>query len=96
MTICLDTDIENFSSVPESERSKTSVLSHQSDEILRECWKTWRLSAPYRAVVYLSLVKSKYDQDQLNVEDINDALRSLDKVTKEHDFGSWATADVSF
>ncbi|KAI8362653.1 hypothetical protein BD560DRAFT_484076 [Blakeslea trispora] len=93
MTICLDTDIENFSSVPESERSKTSVLSHQSDEILRECWKTWRLSAPYRAVVYLSLVKSKYDQDQLNVEDINDALRSLDKVTKEHDFGSWATAD---
>ncbi|KAG2232103.1 hypothetical protein INT48_006780 [Thamnidium elegans] len=79
MNACLDRDIENFSSVPESERSKTSVLTHPSDELLRECWKTWRLSSPFRAILYLTLAKSKFDKDELSIEDINEAIRSLDK-----------------
>lgn len=95
MNACLDRDIENFSSVPESERSKTSVLTHPSDELLRECWKTWRLSSPFRAILYLTLVKSKFDKDELTIDDINEAIRSLDKVMKESDIHSWAIVDVN-
>jgi class 3 adenylate cyclase len=95
MNMCLDYDTENFSDIPESERAKTSVLSQQSDELLRECWKTWRLSSPYRAILYLNLVKSKFDQNELELDDINEAIRSLDRVMKENDISFWAITDVS-
>lgn len=95
MSMCLDYDTENMANIAESERSKTSVLSQQSDELLRECWKTWRLSAPYRSILYLSLVKTKFDQEQLEMEDVDEAIRSLDRVMKENDIHSWSTADVS-
>jgi hypothetical protein len=95
MSLCLDHDTEDLASVPESERAKTSALSQQSDQLLRECWRTWRLSAPFRAILYLSLVKTKFDQNELGIEDLQDALRSLDRVTKENELSSWSIADVS-
>lgn len=94
MSMCLDHDTDNLSTLPEAERAKTSALSQQSDELLRECWKTWRLSAPFRAILYLSLVKSKFDSNELGLDDINDALRSLERVAKENDASCWAIADV--
>jgi hypothetical protein len=96
MNLCLDHDTENLASIPESERAKTSALSQQSDQLLRECWRTWRLSSPFRAILYLSLVKAKFDQNELGIEDLQDALRSLDRVTKENELSSWSIADVSF
>ncbi|KAF1804198.1 hypothetical protein V8B55DRAFT_1512014 [Mucor lusitanicus] len=93
MSMCLDHDTDNLSTLPEAERAKTSALSQQSDELLRECWKTWRLSAPFRAILYLSLVKSKFDSNELGLDDINDALRSLERVAKENDASCWAIAD---
>lgn len=95
MKICLDYDIEKMSSISEIERAKTSVFSQQSDELLRECWKTWRISSPYRAILYLSLVKSKMDQNELGISAITDAFRFLDKVTKENDPALWAISEVT-
>lgn len=92
MNMCIDYDTDV---IPDSERAKTSVLSQQSDELLRECWKTWRLSAPYRAVLYLELVKTRFDENKLDLEDIKDASRALDKVIKENDPSTWAINDVS-
>ncbi|KAI9486716.1 MAG: hypothetical protein EXX96DRAFT_604807 [Benjaminiella poitrasii] len=97
MSMCLDYDTENFnSSVSETERVKTSALSQQSDQLLRECWRTWRLSSPYRAILYLNLAKSKFDQNELDVEDINDALRVLDRVNKENDVQFWSITDRDY
>ncbi|CEP08882.1 hypothetical protein [Parasitella parasitica] len=93
MSLCLDQDTDNLSAVPDAERAKTSALSQQSDELLRECWKTWRLSAPFRAILYLKLVKTKFDSNSLGIDDISDALRSLERVAKENDASSWAIAD---
>jgi hypothetical protein len=95
MKLCLDHDTENFATIPEIERAKTSALSQQSIELLRECWKTWRLSSPYRAILYLSLTKQKLDQNELGISDIFDAFRSLDKVTKENELTSWAISEVN-
>lgn len=95
MNMCLDHDTENVSTVPESERAKTSVLSQQSDELLRECWKTWRLSSPFRAILYLTLVKNKFDKHDLEIDDVDEAVRSIDRVTKEKDISSWAIVDVT-
>lgn len=92
MKMCIDFDLEV---VPDSERAKTSVLSVQSDDLLRECWRTWRISAPFRAVTYLQLVASKFQQDKLDLEDVQDAMRALDKVIKETDVSNWAINDVS-
>lgn len=94
MSICLDYDTDKFSTLPEAERAKTSAMSQQSDELLRECWKTWRLSAPFRAILYLNLVKSKFDSNDLGIDDISHALRSLERVAKENDTTCWAIADV--
>lgn len=92
MDLCIEMDT---STNADAERAKSSVLSQQSDEILRECWKTWRLSAPYRAVLYLELVKTRFDYEQLNHDDVNDATRALDRVIKEYDVSTWAINDVS-
>ncbi|CAO3590690.1 unnamed protein product [Absidia cylindrospora] len=90
MDLCIEMDT---STNVEADRAKSSVLSQQSDEILRECWKTWRLSAPYRAVLYLELVKTRFDYEQLDHDDVNDATRSLDRVIKEYDVNTWAIND---
>ncbi|KAF7728272.1 hypothetical protein EC973_006446 [Apophysomyces ossiformis] len=90
MNMCIDYD-NNVA--PDVERAKTSVLSQQSDELLRECWKTWRLSSPYRAVLYLELVKARFDANELDIEDVKDATRALDKVIKENDVSTWAIND---
>lgn len=92
--MCLDYDIEKFATISDVERAKTSALSQQSSELLRECWKAWRLSSPYRSVLYLSLVRSKLDQNELGLSDVFDAFRSLDKVTKENDLTLWAISEV--
>lgn len=92
MEMCIDYDMNVIS---ESERAKTSVLSLQSDELLRECWRTWRLSAPYRAVMYLDFVTERFEAKKLDIEDIKDAFRSLDKAVKESNPQSWASNDVS-
>lgn len=92
MNVCIDYDMGVNG---EAERAKASILSQQTDEVLRECWKTWRLSAPYRAVLYLELVKTKYEYEQLNLDDVSDGIRSLDKVIKEFDVSTWAINDVS-
>ncbi|KAI9243823.1 hypothetical protein BDA99DRAFT_529801 [Phascolomyces articulosus] len=90
MAMCIDYDNEV---VPDCERAKTSVLSQQSDELLRECWRTWRLSAPFRAVLYLELVRTRFDQNKLDLEDVKDASRALDKVIKENSSKTWAIND---
>lgn len=94
MKTCLDYDTEKFATISEVERVKTSALSQQSSELLRECWKTWRLSSPYRSILYLNLVKSKLDQRELEISDVFDAFRSLDKVAKENEPNSWAISEV--
>ena len=91
--MCIDYDNEV---VPDCERAKTSVLSQQSDELLRECWRTWRLSAPFRAVLYLELVRTRFDQNKLDLEDVKDASRALDKVIKENNSSTGAINDVRF
>ncbi|KAI8098717.1 uncharacterized protein BX664DRAFT_354245 [Halteromyces radiatus] len=90
MDLCIEKDT---SSNAEADRAKSSVLSQQSDELLRECWKTWRLSAPYRAVLYLELVKTRFEYEQLDHDDVNDATRALDRVIKENDVSTWAIND---
>ncbi|KAF7726334.1 hypothetical protein EC973_008914 [Apophysomyces ossiformis] len=90
MNMCIDYDTNV---TPESERAKTSVLSQQSDELLRECWKTWRLSTPFRALLYVELVKTRYDAEELDFEDVKDAVRALDKALKENDIQSWTIND---
>ncbi|CAO3646459.1 unnamed protein product [Cunninghamella echinulata] len=90
MNACIDFDM---GANGEAERAKASILSQQTDELLRECWKTWRLSAPYRAVLYLELVKARYEYEQLNMDDVGDGIRALDKVIKEFDVSTWAIND---
>ncbi|KAI8096728.1 uncharacterized protein BX664DRAFT_291795 [Halteromyces radiatus] len=90
MNMCIDYDTEI---IPDSERAKTSVLSQQSDDLLRECWRTWRLSAPFRTVLYVELIKKRFDEGVFNMDDIRDAIRTLDKALKENDINSWTLTD---
>jgi hypothetical protein len=90
MCIDLDTQIS-----PDSERAKTGVLSAASDELLRECWKTWRLSDPFRSVLYLELVTHAIDNQILEIEYARDAMRSIDKSLKENEIANWTINDVS-
>jgi hypothetical protein len=90
--MCIDFD-NNV--VPESERAKTKVLSTQSDDLLKECWMRWRLSAPFRSILYLETVKARFDNGELDFEDVKDAVKGVDKVIKEVDISSWAINDVS-
>ncbi|KAI9305848.1 hypothetical protein BJ944DRAFT_282170 [Cunninghamella echinulata] len=90
MNMCIDYDTNV---IPESERAKTSVISQQSDELLRECWRTWRLSQPFRAILYVEIVKKRYDQHIFDIDDIRDALRSLDKCIKENEINGWTMVD---
>ncbi|KAI9317539.1 hypothetical protein BX666DRAFT_2026816 [Dichotomocladium elegans] len=90
MELCIDYDTNV---VPDNERAKTSVLSQQSDELLRECWKTWRVSAAYRAIIYLEFMTELYQAQKVDIDDIKDAIRGLDKVIKESDPATWTIND---
>lgn len=96
MNMCLDLDINI---APDTERAKLSVLSQASEDLLRECAKTWRLSSPYRAVLYLELTKSRLDDTMdgltdIDIEDARDAVRGLDKCLKENEIRNWTINDV--
>lgn len=72
-----------------------TVLSRLSEDVLKECFLRWRLTAPYRAVLYLELVKQKYDAGLLQFEDLQDSMRAFDnKSFKELDFADWTINDV--
>ncbi|KAI8338001.1 hypothetical protein BC941DRAFT_424318 [Chlamydoabsidia padenii] len=90
MNACIDYDTDI---IPNSERAKTSVLSQRSDELLRECWRTWRLSAPFRTVLYLQLIKQRFDQGVFDMDDIRDATRMLDRALKENNINGWTLSD---
>ncbi|KAI8388415.1 uncharacterized protein BYT42DRAFT_510820 [Radiomyces spectabilis] len=90
MDLCIEHDLKTSEGI---ERAKGSVLSQQSDELLRECWKTWRLSSSFRATLYLELVKTRFDADEVDFDDIQDAIRTLDKVSKESDIEMWPIND---
>lgn len=90
MTICIDHDTKN---TPESERAKSSVLSQPSDDLLRECWRTWRLSSPYRTLLYLELVKQRFDKGVFDMNDLRHATRMLDRALKENDITNWRLSD---
>jgi hypothetical protein len=92
MTVCLDHDVN---SEDDGDRSKTGILSNSNDELLRECWKTWRLSDPFRAVLYMDLLKGYIDKGALDLDYAKDAMRSLDKCLKENEVANWTINDVS-
>ncbi|CEP17674.1 hypothetical protein [Parasitella parasitica] len=94
MNMCMDLDIDV---APDTERAKASVLSQASEDLLRECWKTWRLSPPFRAVLYLELIKNRLDtkdsQDEVDIEEASDAMRALEKCLKENEIRNWTIND---
>lgn len=96
MNMCMDLDT---SIAPDTEKAKASVLSQASDDLLRECWTTWRLSSPFRAVLYLELVKNRMDtedsQGEVDILEARDATRAVDKCLKENDVRNWTINDVS-
>ncbi|KAG1151513.1 hypothetical protein G6F37_002376 [Rhizopus arrhizus] len=94
MNMCMDLDTNTTSDV---ERAKTSVLSQASDDLLRECSNTWRLSAPFRSVLYLELIKTRMDTEEIDIfdaiEDVREAIRALDKCLKENEIRNWTIND---
>ncbi|ORX59569.1 hypothetical protein DM01DRAFT_1282559 [Hesseltinella vesiculosa] len=90
MNMCMDFDTQV---IPSSERAKTSVLSQQSDELLRECFRTWRLTSSFRAVLYLQLIKDRYDRGIFGFDDITEGLHKLDRAIKETEVHAWTMAD---
>ncbi|CAO3703440.1 unnamed protein product [Rhizopus stolonifer] len=94
MNMCMDIDT-NVS--PDSERAKTSVLSQSSEDLLRECSNIWRLSAPFRSVLYLELIKTRMDTEEIDIidafDDVREAIRSLDKCLKENEIRNWTIND---
>ncbi|CAO3610411.1 unnamed protein product [Mucor hiemalis] len=94
MNMCMDLDT---SIAPDTEKAKASVLSQASDDLLRECWTTWRLSSPFRAVLYLELVKNRMDtedsQGEVDILEARDATRAVDKCLKENDVRNWTIND---
>ncbi|KAI8975730.1 hypothetical protein BDF20DRAFT_977296 [Mycotypha africana] len=94
INMCMDHDI---SISPESERAKSSVLSQASEDLLRECSNTWRLSAPFRAVLYLESIKNRLDtgesEENVDIIDAMDAMRALEKCLKENDIRNWTIND---
>lgn len=96
MNMCMDLDTNI---APDTEKAKTSVLSQASDDLLRECSNTWRLSAPFRSVLYLELIKTRMDTEEIDIhdaiDDAREAIRALDKCLKENEIQNWTINDVS-
>ncbi|KAI8367396.1 hypothetical protein EDC96DRAFT_461821 [Choanephora cucurbitarum] len=94
MNMCVDLDTRVS---PDAERAKSSVLSQASEDLLRECWKTWRLSQPFRAVLYLEIIKNRMDteeyQGEIDIIEARDAMRALDKCIKENEIRNWTIND---
>lgn len=87
MNLCIDHD---------SSLQPYHLLSLESEELLNECSKTWRLSGPFRATLYLNAIKSRIGDGSVDMEEIKEGLKLLEKVCKEHPINSWMETDVSY
>ncbi|RCI06704.1 hypothetical protein CU098_011502 [Rhizopus stolonifer] len=94
MNMCVDLDT---SISVDTERAKSSVLSQASEDLLRECWKTWRLSQPFRAVLYLEIIQNRMEteeyQGEIDIIEARDAMRAVDKCIKENEIRNWTIHD---
>ncbi|KAG1471384.1 hypothetical protein G6F56_002153 [Rhizopus delemar] len=94
MNMCMDLDTNI---APDAEKAKTSILSQASDDLLRECSNIWRLSAPFRSVLYLELIKIRMDTEEMDIydafDDAREAIRALDKCLKENEIQNWTMND---
>jgi hypothetical protein len=95
MDMCMDLDTKID---PETERAKASVLSQASEDLLRQCYDTWRLTPPFRAVLYLELITRRLDTEEsegeIDIIEARDAMRALDKCLKENEIRNWTINDV--
>ncbi|CAO3693003.1 unnamed protein product [Rhizopus microsporus] len=72
------------------------LLSEESEDLLKECWKTWRLSWPFRAAIYLNSVKAMLQNHGIGIDQVKESIKTLERVVKDYPIDFWATSDSSF
>ncbi|KAI9266940.1 hypothetical protein BY458DRAFT_437538 [Sporodiniella umbellata] len=72
------------------------LLSLESEELLNECWETWRLSWPFYVTMRLSSVKSVLSLNKIHIEETQKTIELLEKVLEEHSLNNWEETDFSF
>lgn len=71
------------------------LLSEESEDLLKECWKTWRLSWPFRAAIYLNSVKAMLPNHDIGIDQVKESIKTLERVVKDYSIELWATSDVN-
>ncbi|CEI89063.1 hypothetical protein RMCBS344292_03436 [Rhizopus microsporus] len=69
------------------------LLSEESEDLLKECWKTWRLSWPFRAAIYLNSVKAMLPNRDIGIDQVKESIKTLERVVKDYSIELWATSD---
>jgi hypothetical protein len=70
-------------------------LSANHIEITNECALRWRIGHPYRAACFLELVKQFYENKDIPMECVPEALSGISKVMNDVDLEKWPVQDVS-
>lgn len=96
MELCIEHDI-NIS--PDIERAEYSLLLQESEDLLERCTKTWRLSAPFKNIVYLELIAARFGKatnsvTNIDLKDLKDAVFKLDECLREKEVQFWTISDV--
>lgn len=69
-----------------------SMLSNAAKDLLNECAVRWRVHPAARIALLLDVVRHLYDNEELGIQDLNDAFA----VADYWNYPSWPTADVTF
>ncbi|OZJ03936.1 hypothetical protein BZG36_02932 [Bifiguratus adelaidae] len=92
LSMCIDFDLTVR---PQSERSKSSILTPLSESILKETHVRWRIGLPFREVLYLELIRQHWESGGVVLDEVKHALQRLVKGFKEVSVDEWATQDTA-
>jgi hypothetical protein len=97
LEVCMIADLEVMlgPEVDDNEEVSLGILSANHIEITNECALRWRIGHPYRAACFLELVKQFYENKDIPMECVPEALSGISKVMNDVDLEKWPVQDVS-
>jgi hypothetical protein len=93
---CLVADLQKMlgPEVDDNEEVPLGILSPQNLDLISECALRWRIGPTYRSVCFLDQVKRLYEQADVPLECVPEALQMVTKVMQDIELERWPVSDV--
>lgn len=95
LELCIQFDLEAMVHLPEDQEMSWTILSPRYLEVLNDCTLRWRINHPYRVTCFLDVIRYRYEQDEVPIECVSEALEHVGGAIHDLGLNKWSRFDVS-